>query len=64
MLISLGRRPGGRALLRRSATLEQLIEGLLAMEHYEDPKAAGRLGWDARAVVMRGRELRRTEGRP
>jgi hypothetical protein len=31
---------------------------------YDDPAVAGALGWDAAAVVARGRALRRAEGRP
>jgi hypothetical protein len=64
MLLALARRPKGRLLLGRSATLAQLTDGLLAMEHYEEPAAAKRLGWDAQAVTARGRALRRAEGRP
>ena len=38
--------------------------GLAAMDHYDDPAVARALGWDAEAVAARGRELRRSEGRP
>lgn len=34
------------------------------MARYDDPGQASALGWDAAAVVGRGRELRRREGRP
>ena len=34
------------------------------MGHYDDPEVARALGWDAEQVVARGRELRRSEGRP
>jgi hypothetical protein len=34
------------------------------MGRYEDPVVARALGWDAEAVVARGRALRRAEGRP
>ncbi|HXE46155.1 MAG TPA: hypothetical protein VN635_13295 [Conexibacter sp.] len=64
MLIALERRPLGRRALGRAHTLEQLANGLLAMGHYDEPAHAVALGWDADAVAARGRELRRTEGRP
>jgi hypothetical protein len=34
------------------------------MGHYDDPEVARALGWDAEAVVARGRALRREEDRP
>jgi len=34
------------------------------MARYEEPALARALGWDADAVVARGRALRRAEGRP
>jgi hypothetical protein len=37
---------------------------MLAAERYDEPPVARALGWDASAVVARGRELRRAEGRP
>jgi hypothetical protein len=64
LLVTLARRPRGRRLLARLAPIEQLTGGLLAMERYEDPALARELGWDAEAVVARGRALRREEGRP
>jgi hypothetical protein len=64
VLIALERRPLGRRALGRAQTLEQLANGLLAMGHYDEPAHAVALGWDAGAVAARGRELRRTEGRP
>jgi hypothetical protein len=63
-LLTLARRPRGARLIRRLAPVEQLVGGLLAMEHYEDPAVARGLGWEADAVVARGRALRRAEGRP
>jgi hypothetical protein len=63
-LVALGRRPRGARLLKCVAPAEQLAYALLAMEHYEDRAVAGALGWDAAAVVARGRALRRAEGRP
>jgi hypothetical protein len=64
LLTSLGRRPRGRALLGRLPAIEQLSGGLLAMEHFEDPSVTRVLDFDAPAVAQRGRELRRSEGRP
>jgi hypothetical protein len=63
-LIALGRRPRGQRLLRRLGSAEQLAQSILGMERYEDPTLARALGWDAAAVVARGRALRRAEGRP
>jgi hypothetical protein len=64
LLVSLARRPRGSWLLARLAPIDQLAGGLLAMERYEDPALARKLGWDADAVAARGRALRREEGRP
>jgi hypothetical protein len=36
---------------------------LVSLGRYEDPTIAARLGWEAEAVVARGRLLRRAEGR-
>jgi len=63
-LLALARRPRGAHLLRSLPPSDQLANGLLAMEHFEDPAFARPLGWDAEAVVARGRALRREEGRP
>jgi hypothetical protein len=63
-LVALGRRPRGVSLLRRVAPAEQLAQAILGMERYEEPGLARALGWDAAAVVARGRALRRAEGRP
>lgn len=64
VLIALARRPRGRALLARSGTANQLAQMLVTLGHYDDPALARSLGWDAEAVVARGRALRRGEGRP
>jgi hypothetical protein len=64
LLIALGRRPRGLALLAKLAPADQAATGLAAMAHYDDPDAARALGFDADAVAARGRELRRAEGRP
>jgi hypothetical protein len=63
-VLALAVRPRGAALLARVPMLAQTGRSLLAMGRYEDPALARSLGWDAQAVVARGRELRRTEGRP
>ncbi len=64
VLIALASRPRGAALLGRIPPLAQAARSLLAMGRYEDPIVARALGWDAEAVVARGRVLRRAEGRP
>jgi hypothetical protein len=64
VLVALGRRPRGVWLLRRLAPADQLAQSLLGMARYEEPDLARALGWDADAVVARGRALRRVEGRP
>jgi hypothetical protein len=63
-LVALGRRPRGTLLLRRLGSAEQLAQGVIGMERYEEPTLARALGWDAAAVIARGRALRRAEGRP
>jgi hypothetical protein len=64
LLVALGRRPRGRRLLARAAPVDQLANGLIAMERFDDPAVATALGWDAAAVAARGRALRSAEGRP
>ncbi|HEY7953514.1 MAG TPA: hypothetical protein VID70_11070 [Solirubrobacteraceae bacterium] len=64
VVLALARRPRGAALLSRIPPLAQVGRALLGMERYEDPVVARSLGWDAEAVVARGRALRRAEGRP
>lgn len=63
-VLALARRPRGAALLRRVPPLAQVGRALVGMDRYEDPLVARALGWDAEAVVARGRALRRAEGRP
>ncbi len=63
-LIALARRPRGAKLVARVAPAEQIANALLAMDRYDDDATSRALGWDADAVVARGRELRRAEGRP
>ncbi|HEX7609934.1 MAG TPA: hypothetical protein VF380_04595 [Solirubrobacteraceae bacterium] len=64
LLLALARRPRGAALLARAPLAEQAAWATLALGRYDDPAVARALGWDAEAVVARGRELRRAEGRP
>jgi hypothetical protein len=64
LLVTLARRPRGMALLRRLSPVDQLAASMVAMGHYDDPVVGRALGWDAATVTARGRELRRSEGRP
>ena len=57
-------RPRGRALLAVLGAGRHVIDGVAAMGVYDEPEVARALGWDAEAVVARGRALRRSEGRP
>jgi hypothetical protein len=63
-LLALARRPRGAALLARMPLAEQAAHATLSLGRYDDPTVARALGWDAAAVVARGRALRRAEGRP
>ena len=63
-IIALARRPRGLALLRLIAPADQAAAALVAMGRCDDPDVATVLGWDADAVVRRGRELREAEARP
>jgi hypothetical protein len=63
-LLALARRPRGAKLVARLHPADQLACGLLAAERYEADAPARALGWDAGAVIARGRALRRAEGRP
>ncbi len=62
-LLALARRPRGLALLARISPADQAAAGFLAMARYDEPASARALGWDAEAVVARGRALRQREGR-
>jgi hypothetical protein len=64
VLLALARRPRGAALLARVPLAEQAAWSTLALGRYDDPAVGHALGWDAEAVVARGRALRRAEGRP
>ena len=64
LLIEVGRRPRGHALLARIPIAAYAANSLIEMARYDDPARARTLGYDAEAVVARGRELRRAEGRP
>ena len=63
-LMALARRPRGAALLARAPLAAQAASAILALGRYDEPTLARELGWDADAVVARGRALRRAEGRP
>lgn len=63
-LLPLVRRPRSRALLGLLVAADQALCAVAAMGHYDEPEVARELGWDAEAVVARGRALRRDEGRP
>lgn len=64
VLIALGSRPRGLALLALIPPADHAAAALIAMARYDDPSQARALGWDADQVVARGLELRRAEGRP
>lgn len=64
MLMALARRPRGAALLARAPLAAQAANAILGLGRYDEPALARELGWDAEAVVARGRALRRAEGRP
>ena len=64
LLLALARRPRGAALLARMPLVERAASSTLGLGRYDDPAVAAALGWDAAAVVARGRALRRAEGRP
>jgi hypothetical protein len=64
LLVALVRRPRGAALLARAPLVEQAAWSTLTLGRYDDPAVGRALGWDAEAVVERGRALRRAEGRP
>jgi hypothetical protein len=50
--------------LRPLRELVRAVKTLLLLCYWGDPAVMARLGYDAQARVDRGRELRRTEGRP
>jgi hypothetical protein len=64
LLITLAARPRGASVLARLPQLQQLAVSLHALSRYDEPSLARALGWDAEAIVARGRALRRSEGRP
>lgn len=64
LLIEVARRPRGHAMLMRIPVAEYAARSLIEMARYDDTERARSLGWDAEAVVARGRALRRAEGRP
>jgi hypothetical protein len=64
LLLALARRPRGERLLGRMPLAAEAATATLALGRYDDPALAASLGWDAEAVVARGRQLRHAEGRP
>ncbi len=64
VLVELALRPRGAALLARAPLAAQAAHAILGLGRYDEPALARALGWDADAVVARGRALRRAEGRP
>jgi hypothetical protein len=64
MTLALASRPRGAVVVGRVPLLIQAARSLQAMERYDQPDIARALGFDADAVVARGRALRRAEGRP
>jgi hypothetical protein len=64
LLLEIGSRPRGHSLLRRIPVAEYAAGSLIEMARYDDPAVSRALGFDAEAVVARGRALRRAEGRP
>lgn len=63
-LVALARRPRGTRLLARVPLADAAAHSALSLARYDQPSIGRALGWDAAAVVARGRELRRSEGRP
>lgn len=57
-LLALARRPRGAALLALLPAADQLAHATSGLIRYDDPATAVALGWDADAVVARGRALR------
>lgn len=64
LLLEIGSRPRGRALLARIPIAQYAASSLIEMARYDDPAIARALGYDADAVAARGRALRAAEGRP
>ncbi len=50
--------------LRPVRDLTRALKALTLLCYYGDPGVMARLGYDAQANMLRGRELRRAEGRP
>jgi hypothetical protein len=63
-MLALARRPRGARLLAHVPMADHAAHSVLSLARYEDAMVGRSLGWDAAAVVGRGRELRRHEGRP
>jgi hypothetical protein len=63
LLLEIASRPRGHALLSRLPLVQYTATSLIEMVRYDDPEHSRQLGWDAEAIIARGRDLRRTEGR-
>ncbi len=63
-LLALASRPRGAALLARVPMLQQAAQATLALGRYDQPALARALGWDAEAVIARGRAVRHAHSRP
>jgi hypothetical protein len=63
LLLALACRPRGAALLARMPALQQAAQATLALGRYDQPTLARALGWDADAVIARGRALRHAHSR-
>lgn len=64
LLVTLARRPRGARLLRHLPRVETPVLATLSLGRYDDPAVGRALGWDAAAVVVRGRALRQTPTHP
>jgi hypothetical protein len=63
LLFALALRPRGAGMIARVPPLDQALSGLMSMVRYDDPAQARKLGWDADAVIERGRALRHARDR-
>jgi hypothetical protein len=64
LLLEIASRPRGHALVSRLPLVEYTATSLIELARYDEPQVAHGLGWDAEAIVARGRKLRNEEGRP
>jgi hypothetical protein len=64
LLLEIASRPRGHALVSRLPLVEYTATSLIELARYDNPDVSAALGWSSEAIVARGRELRRQEGRP